>query len=119
VRILIVDDQPEMLSVIATMLAPTGHDLVLHDDPKKALEQMRSEHFDVLVTDMLMPGVRGIDIIRELRREKAELWIVAISGGGDTMMEKTMLRISEAYGADRILYKPFRKSELLAAVERS
>lgn len=117
-RILIVDDQAEMLSVIAKMLDRTGHELVLQTDPKKALEQLRSERFDVLVTDMLMPELRGIDIIRELRREKSDLWIVAISGGGDTITEKSMLRMSEAYGADRVLYKPFRKPELLAAIER-
>jgi CheY-like chemotaxis protein len=118
VRILIVDDQPDMLARIADMLAQTGHELVLHGNSKQALTQLQKEAFDVLITDLLMPDVAGADIIRQIRRTSANLWIVAISGGGDDLPVNTMLRISEAYGADRVLYKPFRKPELLAAIAR-
>jgi len=118
VRILIVDDHPDMLARIADMLAQTGHEVVLQDDSKKALAQLQGEPFDILITDMLMPDVGGADIIRQIRRHNANLWIVAISGGGQEMSVNTVLRISEAYGADRVLYKPFRKPELLAAIAR-
>jgi CheY-like chemotaxis protein len=118
VRILVVDDQQDMLARIADMLAQTGHELVLQQDSKKALVQLHDESFDVLITDMMMPDVGGADIIRQIRRQNANLWIVAISGGSKDLSVNTMLRISEAYGADRILYKPFRKPELLAAIVR-
>ena len=117
-RILIVDDQRDMLARIADMLAQTGHELVLQQDSKKALAQLQDEPFDILITDMMMPDVGGADIIRQIRRQNVNLWIVAISGGGQDLSVNTILRISEAYGADRILYKPFRKAELLAAISR-
>ena len=117
-RILIVDDQQDMLARIADMLAQTGHDIVLQQDSTEAMRQLQQEQFDVLITDMIMPGVGGVDIIRQIRRQNADLCIVAISGGGEELSVNTMLRISEAYGADRVLYKPFRKPELLAAITR-
>lgn len=117
-RILIVDDQRDMLERIADMLAQSAHELVLQQDSTQVVTQLQQEQFDVLITDMMMPGVGGVDIIRQIRRQNEDLWIVAISGGGEELSVNTMLRISEAYGADRILYKPFRKPELLAAIVR-
>jgi CheY-like chemotaxis protein len=68
---------------------------------------------------MIMPEVGGIDVIRQVRKDHPNLWIVAISGGGDMLSTTVTLTLSEAFGADRILYKPFVKSELLAALERT
>jgi DNA-binding response OmpR family regulator len=117
-RILIVDDQQDMLSALGNMLARTDHTVTLEQDSKRALALIEEQDFDILVTDMMMPGIGGVDIIRNVRPKKPDLWIVAISGGSEVMPVNTVLRISEAYGADRVLFKPFRKAELLAALQR-
>jgi len=66
----------------------------------------------------MMPEVGGLDIIRIIRRQKPDLWIVAISGNDSTVSVNMVLKLSEAYGADRIPSKPFRQAELAAVLKR-
>ncbi len=117
-RILVIDDQPDMLRNIARMLTPP-HEIVTESDPERGVAIVSESTFDVLVTDIVMPGTDGIDVIKRIRRQNPDIWIVAMSGGGQEMSGNTVLTLSEAFGADRVLYKPFRKPELSAAIERS
>lgn len=116
-RVLVVDDQKELLDRIGGMLKGTGHTVTLETNSRRALELISLHPFDALVTDIVMPELGGIDLIRSVRADHPALRIVAISGGGDVVPTHTALTISEAFGADRILYKPFRKAELLIAIE--
>ncbi len=118
-RILVIDDQKDVLETIGLMLRGAGHDAILANDAKSGFAQMKRGGFDVLVTDMLMPEADGIEVIKTLRRQHPELWIVAISGGGRQLSANVTLKLSQAFGADRILYKPIRKSDLLAAIQRN
>jgi YesN/AraC family two-component response regulator len=70
---------------------------------------------DVLVTDILMPEADGLEVIRAASG-RPELGIIAISGGGNYMPAAVSLAMSEAFGARKVLFKPFRKQELLDAV---
>jgi DNA-binding response OmpR family regulator len=117
-RIAVIDDDAEMLGATCRVLQQAGHEVSAFSDSAKGLKEVRSGEFDVLVTDMLMPGIDGVEVIRNLRNTRPKLWIVAISGGGELLPAATALKFSEVFGADRVLYKPFRKAELLAAVAR-
>lgn len=100
------------------MLRQPGHEVAGFTDSETGLDAVRAGEFDVLVTDMLMPRTDGVEIIRALRELKPQLWIVAISGGGRAMPANSTLKISSAFGADRVLHKPFSKTELLDAIHK-
>lgn len=118
-RIAVIDDDDDLLTATRRLLEQAGHEVSAFVEPAKGLQKVQGGGFDVLVTDMLMPGIDGIEVIRNLRKSQPDLWIVAISGGGDLLPAATALKFSEVFGADRLLYKPFRKAELLAAVSRA
>jgi len=82
-------------------------------DGREALERLREERFDVLVTDLVMPEGEGIETIRMVRKEQPDLKIVAVSGvfGG------RFLRVAHALGAHATLAKPVSLDALLGTIQ--
>ena len=119
VKILVIDDDRDVLDMLMRVLSDAGHEVKVATDAKAGLGEIGDTKPDVLITDILMPEVDGIEVIKGLRRRYPDLWIVAISGGGSYMPANVSLKISEAFGADRTLYKPFLKADLLAAIKPS
>lgn len=116
-RILVVEDVREMRTTIRAMLESAGHSVIEAADGRIGIERLQSaEPIDVLVTDILMPEADGLEVIRAASR-RADLAIIAVSGGGNYMPAAVSLAMSEAFGARKVLFKPFRKKELLDAVE--
>ena len=116
VKVLVVDDIMEMRTMIRTMLESAGHSVIEANDGRAAIKVLRSpEPIDVLVTDILMPEADGLEVIRAAAG-RPYLGIIAISGGGNYMPAAVSLAMSEAFGARKVLFKPFRKQELLEAV---
>ena len=118
-KILVIDDDRDVLDMLTRVLADAGHDVEAATDAKTGLGQIGDIKPDVLITDILMPDVDGIEVIKGLRHRYPDLWIVAISGGGNFMPANVSLKMSEAFGADRTLYKPFLRADLLAAIRPS
>jgi CheY-like chemotaxis protein len=115
-KVLIVDDVVEMRSMIRSMLESAGHDVSEAGNGRAAIEILQSLNpIDVLVTDILMPEADGLEVIRAAAA-RTHLGIIAISGGGNYMPAAVSLAMSEAFGARKVLFKPFRKQELLDAV---
>lgn len=115
-KVLVVDDVVEMRSMIRSMLESAGHAVSEAGDGKAAIDLLQgSDPIDVLVTDILMPEADGLEVIRAAAT-RADLGIIAISGGGNYMPAAVSLAMSEAFGARKVLFKPFRKQELLDAV---
>ena len=115
-KVLVVDDVVEMRSMIRSMLESAGHAVSEAGDGKAAIDLLQgSGPIDVLVTDILMPEADGLEVIRAAAT-RADLGIIAISGGGNYMPAAVSLAMSEAFGARKVLFKPFRKQELLDAV---
>jgi CheY-like chemotaxis protein len=116
-RILVVDDVDEMRALIRTMLESAGHSVTEAEDGRAAIKVLRGpEAVDVLITDILMPEADGIEVIRAAS-DRPDLGIIAISGGGSHMPAAVSLAMSEAFGARKVLFKPFRKQELLEVVD--
>ena len=115
-KVLVVDDVVEMRSMIRSMLESAGHAVSEAGDGKAAIEILQGAGpLDVLVTDILMPEADGLEVIRAAAA-RTDLGIIAISGGGNYMPAAVSLAMSEAFGARKVLFKPFRKQELLDAV---
>lgn len=116
-RIIVVDDEADFAETIAAQLRLAGHDAVTATDGRSGIELAKASGAEAVITDMLMPAMDGIEVIRALRQELAELWIVAVSGGSGAVPSSMALNFSQILGADRVLFKPFSATELLAALE--
>jgi adenylate cyclase len=113
VTILAVDDQPANLRLLDAVLSPRGYRVVRATSGEQALELLPSSGVDLVLLDIVMPGIDGYEVCRRIRRapETAFLPVVMITASGH--QEKT--RAIEA-GADDFVSKPFDQSELLARV---
>jgi len=112
-KILAVDDTPENLRLLDAILGPRGYQLVTADSGTAGLEAVHREHPDLVLLDIVMPGLNGYDVCRRLRvdPETRYLPIVMITASGD----QERVQALEA-GADDFIAKPFNQLELLARV---
>jgi DNA-binding response OmpR family regulator len=114
--ILIIDDDESVRVAMRMVLEGAGHKVVAATGGREGLRLGKSQVFDLVISDILMPEFDGIETIRELRKVSQTIKIMAISGGGKTNPE-IFLSMAQQLGADGTLMKPFGRTELLAAVE--
>lgn len=114
-RILVIDDEQLARFTMREILESAGHEVEEAKNGAQGIACQKSQPFDVVITDIIMPEKEGVQTIIELRRDYPTLPIIAISGGGRTR-NLDFLKIAERYGAKRILAKPFSEEELLDAV---
>ena len=114
-EIIIVDDDSQMRELMRLALTKLGHTVTCAENGAIALEFIRKQLFDSVVTDILMPGRDGLELIGELRRHHPAIRIVAISGGGRASCGQ-YLDVAKSLGAHAVLAKPFSFSELTAAL---
>jgi two-component system, OmpR family, KDP operon response regulator KdpE len=110
-RILVVDDEPQLARVLRTGLKTHGYDVRVSADGVSALETFGDWRPDLVVTDLAMPNMDGLELCRRLR-ELSQLPIIVLSVRGE---EKTKVEALDA-GADDYVTKPFGMDELLARV---
>lgn len=116
-RILVVDDMPAVTALLRVALEDRGHSVTEANDGAACLDLVGRESFDAIVLDMMMPRVDGIETVRRLRAGGCTAPIVAMSGGTEAFPASISLKMSEMYGADRLLFKPFDNEELVAAID--
>jgi CheY-like chemotaxis protein len=116
-RILVIEDDQDFRSVLCAMLRAAGHSTVEADNGRTGLAHAAG--VELAITDVLMPEMDGIEFILGMKARNPALPVIAISGGSADLAAALTLRLSEALGAADVLYKPFRRDELLAAVEKS
>ncbi|MEQ8344621.1 MAG: response regulator [Sneathiellaceae bacterium] len=122
-RILLIDDDNLVRESLAMHLQDAGHEVVQAADGRAGIDAFRTGRFDLVITDLFMPEVEGIETIRLLRQDNAEVPIVAITGGpslpagsGQRAMPD-YLRMARALGATDIVQKPFSLRQLIGLVE--
>ncbi len=114
-RILVVDDNDEVRRMMRQALELYGHDVVDAGNGVEALAQFRRRVTDLVITDIVMPDMEGLQTILELRTLDAAVKILAVSGGGSFVPEG-YLKSAKMLGADRGLEKPFTVQQLVDAV---
>jgi len=113
-RIIVLDDDPEITSLVGHALRAEGYQVFTADDGRVGLSSAHYTPVDLLITDLVMPGMEGIETIRRFRREFPKIPIIAISGNPNVGCAlDTAIRL----GAVRTLSKPFQTDELLAIVK--
>ena len=95
-----------------------GHDVVEAPDGSDGIELLRDDSFDLVITDINMPDMDGIEVIDHLREAAARCPVIAISGGG-LFAKELLLKNAEMLGAVSTLPKPFDLDDLGALVERA
>jgi PAS domain S-box-containing protein len=107
-RILAVDDQKQIVDLLATMLDGLGHKIIGVTDGQQALNYLEKEDFDLVITDLGMPVISGWDVAAKAKSKKAGLPVVLLTGWGAEYEAKDLT----AVGIDAVLSKPFRINEL-------
>lgn len=112
-RVLVVDDEPSLVDAVATALGYAGFDVARAGSGSEALAKVAETLPDVIVLDVMMPGMDGIRVCRELRARAVDSLILFLSARGEVSDRVTALRS----GGDDYLIKPFALAELIARVE--
>lgn len=112
-KILVVDDATEMRVFIKTILS--NFSILEAQNGLEALEIIKNEHIDLLITDYLMPKMNGIELLKEIRKDDYKFPIIVITVTNFVQEKLEMFRL----GIDNYVYKPFFKEELVNVVNRA
>src|SRR5258706_10706053 len=113
-RVLVVDDEPDITGLVAYHLAKTGYRVITAANGREALDLARSDHPDLVVLDVMLPGLSGFDVLAELRRraETKDVGVILLTAKKDEPDRIKGLSL----GADDYLPKPFSPQELVLRV---
>lgn len=114
-RILLIDDETPLLRVMTACLQGHGHEIATASDGRSGLQQALSGRFDIVITDIIMPEMEGLETIIQLRAHRPDVRIIAMSGGG-RIHAQDYLKMAGKLGAHATLAKPFDQNTLFAAV---
>src|SRR6185295_16494781 len=114
-RILIVDDDPGQRSLLNSFLTGQGFETVVVDSGERALETLRAGRFDMMISDVRMPGLSGLETLRLARKEHATLPVLLITAFTDVRDAVAAMRD----GAVNYLAKPIDLDELLISVQQA
>lgn len=114
--ILLIEDDEAMRTMLSCALERSGYDVVAVHDGRAGLVVLSSRHADLVITDLIMPEIDGIELLVWLSRRPRKIPVIAISGGGK-LPAGGYLDIARACGASRVLSKPFELQALLRSIE--
>ncbi len=114
-RVLVVDDESAIRELLSKTLALAEYDVDLAPDGRTALERLRIIPYDLLITDLKMPGVDGLTVIREARRLKADIPVIIITGFSTEASAIEAVNL----GVSGYLTKPFRVPRVLAVAAKA
>lgn len=114
-RILVIDDIEYLRCTISEILRRGGHETIQATNWRAGLVMFKEYAPDLVITDILMPDLEGLDTIRTLKATCPNLPIIAITGANDSPHLQTALEL----GATETLSKPFKREQLLLAVSRN
>jgi YesN/AraC family two-component response regulator len=114
-RIILIDDDDPVRAILARTLSHFGHTVIEARDGKEGLDIFPRSSADLVITDIVMPEMEGLQVVMELRKILPAVKIIAISGGG-RHSPADFLRIALHLGASKVLTKPFSNEELIKAV---
>jgi len=114
-RILIVEDDREMRQLLADLLGEEGYDVVVAPDGPSAMERLHKESFDLTITDLMMPKMRGTDLVIKIKKIDPDAPVLLITAFGTIESAVEAMRA----GAFHYVTKPFRAEEILLHVSRA
>jgi CheY-like chemotaxis protein len=116
-HILLVEDSPEVSLSVREILESVGHTVEDAASGKEAIKCLKAGTFDLIVSDIWMPEMDGIALLKEIRGAGNTIPVVVISGGAPNAPLTYTAPLAATFGANVVVYKPFEKAELLKAVD--
>ena len=125
-NILVIDDERDVRIVLKEVLQREGYDVTLAVNGREGLQKLESGGADLVVTDVIMPGIDGVEIVERIRETYPDMPIIVVSGGGNVapmdyepgaISTSAYLASAKTAGADRTLTKPFERQEFVAVVK--
>ncbi len=113
-KILLVDDDPAILAILADLMAIFGHDYVTAKDGNEAIEKLKQDFFHIVLTDMMMPGMDGMELLKYINANYTDIKVMVVTGYDRTFTYTDVIRA----GASDFISKPFNTDELEATINR-
>lgn len=114
VKILVVEDDTNIRNVMRDLLKMHGYEVYLAADGENGLKYLQSDTYDLLISDLGLPGISGWDLARAARRHQADIVIMVISSWQGKKAEQKMAEC----GIDKVIWKPFRFDEIITAINK-
>ena len=124
-KILVIDDEEDVRDVLKLVLERAGFDVCVAADDREGLQLLEEQGIDLVITDVIMPGIDGVETVQRIREKFLNTRIIVISGGGnvapleyepEAISTTAFLASAESAGADRTMTKPFDRQELIDAI---
>jgi YesN/AraC family two-component response regulator len=115
ITILVVDDEPMVRNILEQLLQRKGYNIKGVSGAKEALEYIKSNKVDLVVSDIAMPEMDGLELLQVLKRTFPNIGVVMMTGYGDAYSVKEALSL----GADEYITKPFKGHEVALIIERA
>lgn len=114
-RILIVDDEKSIRDLLCQLCAREGHEVITAESVADALAHLKTRDFDLLISDIVMPQIDGLTLVRRARALQPDIVAIVITGHAGRYSYDDVMEA----GATDLLLKPFRAAELRARLERA
>ncbi len=113
-HIVVIDDDPSIRRLIELILRHEGHRLSLYGTAMDIFDRARADRPDLIITDLMMPQLNGLQLLHALKAEPdlADIPVILITGAG----QQNQIDLALALGATTCLYKPFAQAQFVAAV---
>lgn len=124
-KIIVVDDEEDIRNVLKQVLERAGYEVQVAESGKDGLELLKKGGADLVITDVIMPGMDGVSLTREIREKFRDTRILVISGGGNVapasyepgaISTTAFLSSAKNAGADQTMTKPFDRQELMRII---
>jgi len=119
VRVLLIDDDETVREVLYRTLKRLEHQVEIAEDGLQGLDAFRQRAPDVVITDILMPRMDGVELIRRIHAIEPGARVVAISGGGPGLEREDSLELAAYSGAQAVIQKPFTRKRLQQAIDQA
>jgi len=108
IRLLLVDDEESILKSLSKDFSQEGYEVMTASSGEDAIEKIKNNYFDIVITDLSMPGLDGIAVLNEAKKNNPDICVIILTGYGDLTSAIEALRL----GADDYLLKPCDTEEL-------
>ncbi len=113
-NILVVNDKQAIREILGNMLKDRGYNTVMVEDGYKAIEMVKETSFAITFLNIKMPGINGVETLKEIKKISPEARVVIMTGYPDKNLVKEAIK----QGAHTVIYKPFDRKKVIAIVEK-
>ncbi len=115
-HILVIDDDSDILYILTELLTGERHTVEVASDGKAGIALVAEQTFDLVITDMVMPEMDGIEVISSIREHSPSVRIIVLTGGTSKLNKEYLMSMAKAMHAHKVIAKPINFKELKEAV---